>query len=377
MRLPVYMDYAATTPVDPQVARVMADCLTMDGTFGNPASRTHSYGWMAAETVDIARAQVARLVGADHREIIFTSGATESDNAAIIGTALSLESRGRHIVTSAIEHKAVLDTCAFLEKRGFEVTYLVPDSRGVVTPEQVEAALRPNTILVSIMHVNNELGTVYDIGAIGEICRGRGVLFHSDAAQSLGKEKIDVSSMKVDLMSLSAHKIYGPKGIGALYIRRAPEVRPAALIHGGGHERGFRSGTLATHQIAGFGKACQLAEERFDEDTARIRALRDDLEQKLSRLPGVFVNGRAPARVCGILNAGFRGADSEILISSLKDVAVSSGSACSSNRKTVSESLKAIGAPDWAHESTVRFSFSCERPVLMMILPFSRVPLST
>jgi cysteine desulfurase len=350
------MDYAATTPVDQRVAEKMAECLTMDGVFGNPASKTHSYGWMAAELVDIARTQIADLIGADHREIIFTSGATESDNTAIKGTAAALSDRGNHIITSSVEHKAVIDTCRFLETRGFQVTYLKPDKTGAVSPQQVEEAVTDKTILVSIMHVNNEVGTVNDIAGISQVCRNHGILLHSDAAQSLGKEKIDVSELGVDMLSLSAHKIYGPKGIGALYIRRSPDVKPVPLMHGGGHERGFRSGTLPTHQIVGMGEACRILSECFDEETSRIRKLRDELQRKLLTLPKVRLNGGGDHRVCGILNLNFGGVDGEMLISNLKDVAVSTGSACTSASVEPSYVLTQIGVPRELAYSSIRFS---------------------
>jgi cysteine desulfurase len=356
MNNPVYMDYAATTPVDPRVAEKMAECLTMDGVFGNPASKSHYYGWMAAELVDIARSQIAELIGADHREIIFTSGATESDNTAIKGAALALSDRGNHIITSSIEHKAVLDTCRFLETRGFQVTYLKPGRSGTVTPAQVEEAITDKTVLVSLMHVNNELGTVNDISGVSEVCRSRGILLHSDAAQSLGKEKISVSELGADMLSLSAHKIYGPKGIGALYIRKSPDVKPVPLMHGGGHERGFRSGTLPTHQIAGMGEACRILSECFEEETSRIRGLRDELQRKLMTLPGVRFNGSADHRVCGILNLSFGGVEGEMLLSSLRDVAVSSGSACTSASVEPSYVLTQIGVPRELAYSSVRFS---------------------
>lgn len=352
------MDYAATTPVDPAVAAVMGRFLTMDGIFGNPASRSHVYGWEAAEAVDQARCQVADLIGADHREIIFTSGATEADNTAVKGAALArraLDGRD-HVVTSAIEHKAVLDPCRYLESLGFSVTYLRPGRQGVISPDQVLEALTDRTALVSLMHVNNETGAVNDIAAVARICRERGILLHADCAQSLGREKIDVGTCWADLVSLSAHKIYGPKGVGALYVRRSPEVKIEPLIHGGGHERGFRSGTLPTHQIAGMGEACRLAAERFAQDTARIRELRDTLERKLMTLPGVTLNGPRDGRVCGILNLSFAGVEGETLLASLKDVAVSSGSACNSASVEPSYVLTAMGVPrDLAHAS-LRFS---------------------
>lgn len=356
MNNPIYLDYAATTPVDEQVAEKMCRCLTREGTFGNPASRSHSYGWMAAELVDIARNQVADLIGADSREIIFTSGATECDNMAIKGVALAHRSKGCHIITSAIEHKAVLDTCHYLESIGYRVTYLKPRKDGLITTQMVADAMEPDTILVSLMHVNNEIGTVTDIKSVGEMCRERGVIFHTDAAQSLGKEQIDVSSIPVDLISMSGHKIYGPKGIGALYIRRQPQVDLIPLIHGGGHERGFRSGTLATHQIVGMGEACRILKENFTAETTRIRELRDRLKKKLLSLPGTSLNGSEEQRVCCNLNISFAGVDGDTFISSLPNLAVSSGSACTSASVEPSYVLTSIGVRRDLAYSSIRFS---------------------
>jgi len=289
MKRPIYLDYAATTPVDPQVAERMMECLTFDGTFGNPASRSHAYGWQAEEKVEYAREQVANLIKADPREIVWTSGATESDNLALKGVAQFYASKGKHIITSKIEHKAILDTCRELESEGFEITYLEPlPNTGLITPEMVEAAIRPDTILVSLMMVNNEIGSVTDVAAIGEITRAHKIFFHVDAAQAAGKVEIDLSTMKVDLMSFSAHKIYGPKGIGALYVRRTPRVRLKAQMHGGGHERGMRSGTLATHQIVGMGEAFELAGKNLASEQARIRVLRDKLWNGLQDLEQIF-----------------------------------------------------------------------------------------
>ncbi|MEL0027954.1 MAG: IscS subfamily cysteine desulfurase, partial [Perlucidibaca sp.] len=306
MKRPIYLDYSATTPVDPRVAEAMMNCLRMEGNFGNPASRSHIYGWQAEEAVEEARGHVAALVNADPREIVWTSGATESDNLALKGVAGFYGNKGKHIVTSRIEHKAVLDACRQLERDGFEVTYLDPEpGTGLIRPEAVEAALRPDTILVSLMHVNNEIGTITDIAAIGEITRARGILFHVDAAQSTGKVEIDLERMKVDLMSFSAHKTYGPKGIGALYVRRKPRVRLEAQIHGGGHERGMRSGTLATHQIVGMGEAFRIAREEMAAENARLRVLRDQLWHGLCGLEQVFLNGDAEQRIAGNLNVSF------------------------------------------------------------------------
>ncbi|HMU89309.1 MAG: IscS subfamily cysteine desulfurase [Pseudomonadales bacterium] len=356
MRVPIYMDYAATTPVDPRVAQKMSECLLMDGCFGNPASRSHQFGWKAEEIVETARRQVADLINADPREIVWTSGATESDNLAIKGVAHLYGEQGRHIITSKIEHKAVLDTCRQLEREGFEVTYLDPDSTGLITAEQVGQALRDDTILVSIMHVNNEIGTINDVAAIGEVTRARKVLLHVDAAQSAGKVEIDLERMKIDLISFSAHKIYGPKGIGALYVRRKPRVRLEAQMHGGGHERGMRSGTLATHQIAGMGEAFRIAKEEMGVECSRIAALRDRLWQGISSLDAVHLNGHAERHVCGILNVSFACVEGESLLMSLKDLAVSSGSACTSASLEPSYVLRALGLSDELAHSSIRFS---------------------
>ncbi|MFZ1294706.1 MAG: aminotransferase class V-fold PLP-dependent enzyme, partial [Pseudomonadales bacterium] len=330
MRLPVYLDYFATTPVDPRVAARMTECLTLEGNFGNPASRSHVYGWRAEEAVEHARREVADLLHADPREIVWTSGATESDNLAIKGVAHFHRRKGRHLVTSLIEHKAVLDSCRQLETEGFELSYLRPDADGLVSPDALRSALREDTVLVSIMHVNNELGTINDIAALGAVCRERGVLFHVDAAQSAGKMALDLQLLPVDLMSLSAHKMYGPKGAGALYVRRLPRVGLEAQMHGGGHERGMRSGTLATHQVVGMGEAARIAVAEMDQDAARIGALRERLWQKLRTIDGVALNGHPEARLAGALNLRFAGVEGETLIMAMKDLAVSSGSACSS-----------------------------------------------
>lgn len=357
MKRPIYLDYSATTPVDPRVAEKMMQCLTLDGNFGNPASRSHLYGWQAEEAVENARRQVADLVKADPREIVWTSGATESDNLAIKGAAQFYKTRGKHIVTSKIEHKAVLDTCRQLEREGFEVTYLEPEKgTGLVTPALVEAALRDDTILVSLMHVNNEIGTITDIAAIGEMLRARGILFHVDAAQSTGKVDIDLENMKVDLMSFSAHKTYGPKGIGALYVRRKPRVRLEAQMHGGGHERGFRSGTLATHQIVGMGEAFRIAGEEMNAENERIRALRDRLWKGLQGMEQVFVNGDFTHRVVQNLNVSFNYVEGESLMMAFKDMAVSSGSACTSASLEPSYVLRALGLTDELAHSSIRFT---------------------
>jgi cysteine desulfurase len=356
MRRPIYLDYSATTPVDPRVAQKMSDCLLTDGNFGNPASRSHLYGWLAEEAVEEARTQVAKLLNCDPLEIVWTSGATESDNLAIKGVAEALGATRRHIVTSVIEHKAVLDTCAYLETKGFEVTYLQPGASGIIEPHQVAAALQADTALVSLMHVNNEIGVVNDIAAIGEICRAAGVTFHVDAAQSAGKIPIDLVVMKVDLMSVSGHKMYGPKGIGVLYVRRMPPVRIAPQIHGGGHERGMRSGTLATHQIVGMGEAARILKECMASESERIATLRNRLWSHLKQLEGVRVNGDLERRLPGNLNVSFTGVDGETLLNALDDVAVSSGSACTSATVEPSYVLRAIGVPDDLAHASVRFT---------------------
>lgn len=353
----IYLDYAATTPVAKEVADKMVQYLTFDGIFGNPASRSHGFGWQAEEAVENARSQIAETVGADPREIVFTSGATESDNLALKGVAHFYASRGKHIITSAIEHKAILDTCRQLEQEGFEITYLTPEaSTGLIHIEQVKEALRDDTILVSLMAVNNELGTTTDIKAIGEFLREKSVLFHVDAAQAVGKIKIDLEELKVDLMSFSAHKIYGPKGIGALYVRRKPRVRIKAEQHGGGHERGMRSGTLATHQIVGMGEAFALSVQRFDEDHAHIKALRDKLWNGLQDIEEVYLNGSLEHGIPNIINVSFNFVEGESLMMSLKDLAVSSGSACTSATLEPSYVLRAIGRPDELAHSSIRFS---------------------
>lgn len=355
MKKPVYMDYAATTPVDPVVAEEMCKYLTFDGVFGNPASRSHAYGWQAEAAVEGARRQVANLIHADPREIVWTSGATESDNLAIKGAVAGHENP--HIVTSEIEHKAVLDTCKWLERQGVSVTWLTPGSDGRIAVEQVESALRDNTVLVSLMMVNNELGCQTDIASIGAMLRDRGVLFHVDAAQAAGKTEVDVSASPVDLLSLSGHKVYGPKGIGALYVRRSPDVRIESQIHGGGHERGMRSGTLPTHQIVGMGKAFELASEQLEQEKQRLEGLRSRLLDGLRGLEGVALNGSDEHRVPGIVNLSFAGVDAESLMLGLRDLAVSSGSACASATIEPSFVLKGIGLDDEQAHRALRFSF--------------------
>jgi cysteine desulfurase len=356
MKLPIYLDYSATTPVDPRVAAKMSGCLTSDGIFGNPASRSHSFGWQAEAVVEEARTQVAELVNADPREIIWTSGATEADNLAIKGCAHFNQKKGKHIITSKIEHKAVLDTCRQLAREGFEVTYLDPDPDGIIQPQVVADAIREDTTLVSLMHVNNEIGTINDIVAIGEICRDRRVFFHVDAAQSTGKQPIDLQAMKVDLMAFSAHKSYGPKGIGALYIRRKPRVRIEAQTHGGGHERGMRSGTLPTHQIVGMGEAFRIAREEMAEENKRVLALRNRLWDGIRDLDEVHLNGSMRHRIAGNLNVSFAFVEGESLIMALKDLAVSSGSACTSASLEPSYVLRALGLDDELAHSSIRFS---------------------
>ena len=356
MRLPVYLDYAATTPVDPAVAAEMAKYMTIDGVFGNPASKSHRYGWEAAEAVDEARNNIASLINADSRDIIFTSGASESDNLALKGTALANQGKKKHIIVNALEHKAILDTADFLESQGFEVTRLNPGPSGVFNPEDVEKAIRPDTFLVSIMHVNNEIGAVQDLKALAAVCHKHGVLFHTDAAQSAGKERIDVRDMDIDLMSLSSHKVYGPKGIGAIFIRRMPKVDLVPLIHGGGHERGYRSGTLATHQIVGMGEAFRLAKENFDTEIPRLRALRDRLWAGIEKVGGVKVNGSMEHRVATNLNVSFEGVDGDMLMVSLRNLAVSTGSACTSASVEPSYVLRAIGVSRELAHASIRFS---------------------
>ena len=356
-KLPIYLDYAATTPVDPRVAKKMLDYLTLDGNFGNPASRSHKYGWQAEESVEEARSHVANLVGCDPREIVWTSGATEADNLAIKGVANFYKSKGKHIITSKIEHKAVLDSCRELEREGFEVTYLDPNEGGLTSPESVMEAIREDTILVSIMHLNNELGTINDIDAIGKITREKGVFFHVDAAQSTGKVKINLSEIPVDLMSFSAHKTYGPKGVGALFIRRKPRVRIQAQIHGGGHERGMRSGTLAPHQIVGMGEAFRIAKEEMILDKKRIQVLHDRFYNAVSKIEEIYFNGDLQNKVCNIINVSFAYVEGESLIMAMKDIAISSGSACTSASLEPSYVLRALGRKDELASSSIRFSF--------------------
>jgi cysteine desulfurase len=356
MQFPIYLDYSATTPVDPRVAAKMAQCLTLDANFGNPASRSHMFGWKAEEAVETARGQVADLIKCDPREIVWTSGATEADNLAIKGAVHFYVKKGKHVITSKIEHKAVLDSCGQLEREGFEVTYLDPTEAGIITPEAVAAAIRPDTILVSLMHVNNEIGVINDIAAIGKVTRENEIIFHVDAAQSTGKIDIDMEAMQVDLMSLTAHKVYGPKGIGALYVRRMPRVRIEPQIHGGGHEQGMRSGTLATHQIVGMGEAYRLAKEEMADENTRLLALRAHLLNCFDDMEEVFVNGDIEHRVVHNLNISFKFVDGESLMMVLRDLAVSSGSACTSASLEPSYVLRAIGLNDELAHSSLRIS---------------------
>ncbi len=356
IKFPVYLDYAATSPADPRVAEKMMTCITLDGVFGNAASKSHSYGWQAAEAVDIARNQVADFIGADSREIVFTSGATESDNLAVIGLAWKFQGGERNvIITSAIEHKAILDSCAFAEKLGFQVIRIKPDREGRVTPEMLREHLNERTLLVTLMHANNEIGTVQDIKALADTAHEYGALFHSDCAQSAGKIKIDVREQAADYLSFSGHKLYGPKGIGAFYIRNTAP-RPEAVVHGGGHERGLRSGTLATHQIAGLGLAYEIAGQCFDEENARIRDLRERLRHGLCSLSGVSVNGSLRDRLPGNLNLTFRGVNGEQFLLALTKIAVSTGSACTSASVNPSYVLKALGLSDEEAHASIRFS---------------------
>ena len=357
MPLPIYLDYAATTPVDPLVAKKMAKFLTMDGCFGNPASRSHWYGWQAEEAVEEGREQVADLLNADPREIVFTSGATEANNLAIKGIASQNLEKGNHIITVKTEHKAVLDPYIWLSENGFDVTFLDVENDGSLNISTLEDAITDKTTLVSIMLVNNETGVIQDIKNLARICHEKGIFFHVDAAQALGKLPIDVRDNNIDTMSFSAHKLYGPKGVGALYVKRKPKVRLEAQTHGGGHERGMRSGTMATHQIVGFGEACRIASQKLDEEMARITALKQRFWSGVSKLSNVSINGNIEKSVPGILNLSFSGVEGEALLMALKDLAVSSGSACTSDSMEPSYVLRALGVePDLAH-SSIRFSF--------------------
>ncbi|MGA1082643.1 MAG: IscS subfamily cysteine desulfurase [Burkholderiaceae bacterium] len=364
MNTPIYLDYSATTPVDPRVVDAMLPFLRQD--FGNPASRSHAYGWKAEEAVENARRQVAELVGCDPKELVWTSGATESINLAIKGAAHFYKDKGRHLITVKTEHKATLDTCRELEREGFEVTYLDVQENGLINLDDLRAAIRPDTILISVMLVNNEIGVIQDIATIGEICREKGIVFHVDSAQATGKVQIDLSTLKVDLMSFSAHKTYGPKGIGALFVRRKPRVRLEPLIHGGGHERGMRSGTLPTHQIVGMGEAFRIAKEEMQTENERIRMLRDRLWNGLSQIEATYLNGDMTQRVPHNLNVSFNYVEGESLLMAIKDIAVSSGSACTSASLEPSYVLRALGRSDELAHSSIRFSvgrFTTEQDV--------------
>jgi cysteine desulfurase len=356
MKTPIYLDYASTTPIDKRVADKMFEYMTMDGMYGNPASRSHSFGWDADAAVSESRKHIADLINADPREIVWTSGATESDNLAIKGAAHFYKKKGKHIITVKTEHKAVLDACRQLEREGFEVTYMEPESDGLLDLDKLQSEIRDDTVLISVMHVNNEIGVIQDIEKIGEIARSKSIIFHVDAAQSAGKIKIDLEKMKVDLMSFSAHKIYGPKGIGALYVRRKPRVRLEAQIHGGGHERGLRSGTLPTHQIVGMGEAFRLAKEEMDKDYEKISLLRNRLWNGVKDMEEVYLNGDFENRYPGIMNISFNYVEGESLIMATKDIAVSSGSACTSASLEPSFVLRAIGRSDELAHSSLRMS---------------------
>lgn len=356
MKTPLYFDYSATTPVDERVAERMAEFMTRKGVFGNPASRSHSFGWEAESAVEEARGHVAAMIGADPREIIWTSGATESDNLAIKGAAHFNAKKGKHIITVKTEHKAVLDTVRELEREGFEATYLEPEEDGLVNMDKLRAAIRDDTTLISIMWVNNEIGVVQPVAEIGKLCRERGIVFHTDGAQAAGKVKMDVNEINADLVALSAHKVYGPKGIGALYVRRKPRVRLMAQMHGGGHERGMRSGTLPTHQIVGMGEACRLASEELESETARVLKLRDKLLAGARDIEEIYINGDLTNRVPHNLNISFNFVEGESLIMAIKDVAVSSGSACTSASLEPSYVLRALGRSDELAHSSIRFS---------------------
>ncbi len=370
MKTPLYFDYSATTPVDSRVAEKMMHYLTSDGIFGNPASRSHTFGREAEKAVEDARAQVARLIGADPLEIVWTSGATESNNLAIKGSAHFYRKKGCHVITVKTEHKAVLDSVYELEREGFDVTYLDPEPNGLIDLEKFRTSLRDDTVLVSVMWVNNEIGVIQPIAEIGQICREHGVVFHVDAAQAPGKVQMNVDAANVDLLSLCAHKVYGPKGIGVLYVRRKPRVQLKAQIHGGGHERGLRSGTLATHQIVGMGEAFRLAHDEFSEENSRVRILRDNLLEGVGRIEDVHINGDLDSRVVQNLNVSFNFVESESLIMAIKDVAVSSGSACTSASVEPSHVLRALGHDDELAYSSVRFSigrFTTEEEIDFLI----------
>ncbi|MFL2569039.1 MAG: IscS subfamily cysteine desulfurase [Gammaproteobacteria bacterium] len=370
LSIPIYLDYSSTTPVDERVAKAMANCLTKEGTFGNPASRSHPYGWDSEKLIDQARINVANLLGADKREIIWTSGATESDNLAIKGAAYFYKEKGNHLITLSTEHKAVLDTMRFLEAEGFEVTYLDPKENGLVDIDELKKAIKPTTILISIMHVNNEIGVIQDLESIGKLCKENKIVFHVDAAQSPGKVEIDVNKFNIDLCALSAHKAYGPKGIGALYVRRKPRIRLQPQMHGGGHERGFRSGTLPTHQIVGMGEAFKYAKTEMATDNKKIKKLRDMLWDGLKDMEEIYLNGDLNQRIPGNLNISFNFVEGESLIMAIKDIAVSSGSACTSASLEPSYVLRALGREDELAHSSIRMTigkYTTEEEVLHTI----------
>ena len=370
LSIPIYLDYSSTTPVDERVAKAMANCLTKEGTFGNPASRSHPYGWDSEKLIDQARINVANLLGADKREIIWTSGATESDNLAIKGAAYFYKEKGNHLITLSTEHKAVLDTMRFLESEGFEVTYLDPKDNGLVDIDELKKAIKPTTILISIMHVNNEIGVIQDLESIGKLCKENKIVFHVDAAQSPGKVEIDVNKFNIDLCALSAHKAYGPKGIGALYVRRKPRIRLQPQMHGGGHERGFRSGTLPTHQIVGMGEAFKYAKTEMATDNKKIKKLRDMLWDGLKDMEEIYLNGDLNQRIPGNLNISFNFVEGESLIMAIKDIAVSSGSACTSASLEPSYVLRALGREDELAHSSIRMTigkYTTEEEVLHTI----------
>ena len=356
LTIPIYLDYSSTTPVDPRVAAKMSECLTKEGVFGNPASRSHSFGWESEKLIDEARGHVAKLIKANKKEIVWTSGATESNNLAIKGAAHFYKEKGNHLITLTTEHKAVLDTMRHLETEGFEVTYMNPKDNGLVDIDELKSLIKPTTTLVSIMHVNNEIGVIQDLETIGKICRDNKIVFHVDAAQSPGKVDIDVDKYNIDLLSLSAHKVYGPKGIGALYVRRKPRIRLQPQMHGGGHERGFRSGTLPTHQVVGMGEAFKIAEEEMESDNKRISILRDKLWNGLNSIEEIYLNGDMKQRIPGNLNVSFNFVEGESLIMAIKDMAVSSGSACTSASLEPSYVLRALGRSDELAHSSLRIS---------------------
>lgn len=357
MKLPIYLDYSSTTPIDSRVVKKMIKYMTIEGTFGNPSSRSHSFGWKAEEAVDIARNQISKLINSDSREIIFTSGATESNNLALKGAANFYKNKGKHIITSKIEHKSVLDTCKYLEQQGFKITYISPKKNGIIDINKFIESIQNDTIIASIIHVNNEIGTIQNIKKIGEICRNKNIIFHVDAAQSAGKIKIDLNETKIDLLSFSAHKIYGPKGIGVLYVSKEPRIQLKTQQHGGGHERGMRSGTLAVHQIVGMGEACEIATKEMEKEFNRIKNIKMLFIEKIKNIEEIYINGDINKSTPYILNVSFNFIEGESLMMSLKDLAVSSGSACTSATLEPSYVLKSLGLKDELAHSSIRFSF--------------------